>query len=391
MPQGGVAFSVHALGLAEEALMPVEFVGMIGPAPGRAEGGRVHVIGGGIDPEFLCRFAQAHEASGFDRALVGYWSTAADGLQVAAAAAACTDRLGFLIAHRPGFVAPTLAARAAATLDHFSGGRIALHIISGGDPKEQRRDGDFLLHDDRYRRTDEYLSVMRQTWSSDEPFDHQGTYYHFERAFSDVKPLQQPAIPIYFGGSSTAALEVTAKHADVYAMWGEPRAAVAAKIAEVRSAAERHGRRPKFSVSFRPILAATEEKAWERARRILSSVKRAGPDVEMGESRRPEATGSKRLLEFAAMADRHDERLWMPIAAATGARGNTSALVGTPEQVAEALLAYYDLGVTTLLIRGFDPLQDAIDFGEELIPTVRAEVARRDREARQSPPGRGDG
>lgn len=364
--------------------MPVEFVGMIGPAPGRADGGRVHVIGGGIDPDFLCRFAQAHEASGFDRALVGYWSTAADGLQVAAAAATCTDQLGFLIAHRPGFVAPTVAARAAATLDHFSGGRIALHIISGGDPKEQRRDGDFLLHDDRYRRTDEYLSVMRRMWTSHEPFDHEGPFYRFERAFSDVKPLQQPAIPIYFGGSSAAALDVAAKHADVYAMWGEPRSAVAAKIAEVRSAAEHHGRRPEISVSFRPILAATEEKAWERAERILSSVKQAGPDIEMGHSRRPEATGSKRLLEFAAKADRHDERLWMPIAAATGARGNTSALVGTPDQVAEALLAYYDLGVTTLLIRGFDPLQDAIEFGEELIPTVRAEVARRDRDQQTS-------
>ena len=83
------------------------------------------------------------------------------------------------------------------------------------------------------------------------------------------------------------------------------------------------------------------------------------------------------------MADVHDERLWMSIAAATGARGNTSALVGTPQQVAEALLAYYDLGVTTLLIRGFDPLQDAIEFGAELIPTVRAEVVRRDRDAQQ--------
>ena len=182
MPEGGVALSLNVRWFAEEALMPVEFVGMIGPAPGRADGGRVHVIGGGIDPDFLCRFAQAHEASGFDRALVGYWSTAADGLQVAAAAATCTDQLGFLIAHRPGFVAPTLAARAAATLDHFSGGRIALHIISGGDPKEQRRDGDFLLHDDRYRRTDEYLSLMRRMWRSPEPFDHERPFYRFERA-----------------------------------------------------------------------------------------------------------------------------------------------------------------------------------------------------------------
>ena len=73
-----------------------------------------------------------------------------------------------------------------------------------------------------------------------------------------------------------------------------------------------------------------------------------------------------------------DKRLWTAVAAATGAKGNTTALVGTPEQVAEALLDYYDLGVTTFLIRGFDPLEDAVDYGRELIPLVRDEVARRE-------------
>ena len=94
---------------------------------------------------------------------------------------------------------------------------------------------------------------------------------------------------------------------------------------------------------------------------------------------RPQAVGSQRLLEAAAQGEIHDKRLWTPIAAATGAGGNTTALVGTPEQVAEALLDYYDIGCTTLLIRGFEPLQDAIDYGRELIPLVRAEVARRER------------
>ena len=93
---------------------------------------------------------------------------------------------------------------------------------------------------------------------------------------------------------------------------------------------------------------------------------------------RPQSRGSQRLLEWAAQGDIHDERLWMPIAAATGAAGNTSALVGTPDQVAEALLAYYDLGVSTILIRGFDPLPDAVEYGRELIPAVRAEAAKRD-------------
>jgi len=92
----------------------------------------------------------------------------------------------------------------------------------------------------------------------------------------------------------------------------------------------------------------------------------------------PEAVGAQRLVDFARQAEVHDKRLWTPIAAAVGGAGNTTALVGTPEQVAESLIDYYDLGVTTLLIRGFDPLHDAIEYGRELIPLVRREVARRD-------------
>ncbi|MGH2587118.1 MAG: LLM class flavin-dependent oxidoreductase, partial [Dehalococcoidia bacterium] len=302
-----------------------------------------------------------------------------DGFSVASYAASVTERLGFLIAHRPGFVAPTLAARKAATLDHFTGGRIALHIITGGSDAEQQRDGDWLDHDARYRRTDEYLDVVRRVWTSDRPFDHEGEFYRFKNAFSEVKPLQQPYVPVYFGGASGPAVTVGAKHSDVYALWGEPIAAVKERIAEVRAAAP-FGRSPRFSVSVRPILGPTEEKAWERARATLARILevRGGP---ANGSARPQAVGSKRLLDFAAQGEIHDKRLWTPIAAATGASGNTTALVGTPEQVAESLLDYYDAGVTTLLIRGFDPVQDAIDYGRDLIPLVRAEVARRERQA----------
>ncbi len=166
-----------------------------------------------------------------------------------------------------------------------------------------------------------------------------------------------------------------AKHCDVYAFWGEPVAAVKERIAAVRTAARPYGRSPRFSVSVRPILGATEAEAWERARSILAQVQTRSPSTPMAQQ--PKAVGSQRLLAFAAQSDVHDKRLWMPIASATGAAGNTSALVGTPEQVCEALLDYYDAGASTLLIRGFNPLQDAVEYGRELIPLVRAQVARR--------------
>lgn len=372
--------------------MPVEFVGMIGTRPAsELDGPSVSIISGHVDPGYVARFARAHEEGGFDKVLIGYGSTGPDGFAVAGFVAGATERLGFLIAHRPGFVAPTLAARKAATLDQFTGGRVSLHFITGGSDAEQHRDGDWLDHDARYRRTDEYLTVLRHIWTESTPLDFEGEFYHIKGGFSDVKPLQQPHIPIYFGGASGPAVPVGAKHSDVYMLWGEPLAWVRERIAEVREAARPFGREPRFSVSVRPILGATEEKAWERAHAILARIREArgigalgnpaGLGAGIQPSARPQSVGSQRLLEAAAAGELHDKRLWTPIAAATGASGNTTALVGTPEQVAESLVDYYEAGVTTILIRGFNPFEDAIDYGRDLLPIVHSEVARRERNA----------
>ena len=363
--------------------MPVEFIGMIATQDQseiRRSAGPV------VDRGYVRRFARAHEDAGFDRVLIGYASSQPDGTQVAAYAAAHTERLSFLVAHRPGFVAPTLAARTFATLDQFTDGRIAVHIITGGNDAEQRRDGDYLAKDERYDRTDEYLDIVKQTWTSDAPFSYQGRYYQVEDSYAQVRSPQQPRIRLYFGGSSDAAYRVGGKHADVYALWGEPLAETAEQIAAVRAAAAAAGRAepPRISVSFRPILGPTEELAWERAHAILQTT-RSNLESFRGQWRwpvlggaEPQNRGSQRLLAAAAKGEVHDRALWTPLAAATGAAGNSTALVGTPETVAQALLDYVDIGVTTLLIRGYDPYDDAIDYGRYLLPLVREEVARRE-------------
>jgi len=220
--------------------------------------------------------------------------------------------------------------------------------------------------------------VVKKTWTSEQPFDHEGEFYRFRGAFATVKSPQQPHIPLYFGGSSDAALRVGAKQADVWATWGEPVAAVKEQIARVKAEAAKYGREPKISVSLRPIMAATEEKAWERAYQILARYQ----DTEgKSPAREAQNVGTQRLHQFAAQGDVLDKRLFMAIARQPGVGGSSTAPVGTPEQVAETLLDYYDAGATTLLIRGFDPLQDAIDYGRDLIPIVRQEVARRERAA----------
>jgi alkanesulfonate monooxygenase len=351
-----------------------EFIGMVQPRP-QSE---IHPADRSVvlDRGYLRDFALAHEQGGFDRVLVGYYSDAPDGMLVGGYIADRTERLGLLIAHRPGSVAPTLAARAFATLDQLSKGRVAIHVISGGDDADQRRDGDYLDKDARYARTDEYVEILKAIWTGDTPVSHQGAHYRFEAASPAVRSVQRPRIPIYFGGASEAAVRTAAKHADVFALWGETYAQVTEITARVREAAAAHGRSVRFSLSLRPILADTEDAAWARAERIRARIQQIGGQAWLGPNQgQPANEGSRRLLEAAAKGDRLDKRLWTGAAALTGARGNTTALVGTPDQVADALLDYWRLGITTFLIRGFDPLEDAIDYGARLIPRTRALIA----------------
>jgi alkanesulfonate monooxygenase len=241
-----------------------------------------------------------------------------------------------------------------------------------------RQDGNTLDDkDERYARTSEFLDIVRLEWTSEKPFNYSGKYYNVENGFSQVKPLQKGGIYTFVGGGSDAAIEVSGKHADTFALWGESYAQVRDVTARVRAAAAKHGRpAPRFSLSVRPILADSEENAWKKAETILEQA--TALQDQTGYRRPNHATdGAKRLLALADQGSRIDKRLWTEIAKLTGANSNTTALVGTPEQVAEVFADYYDLGVSHFLIRGFDPLPDAIDYGRELIPRTRELIAKR--------------
>ena len=216
---------------------------------------------------------------------------------------------------------------------------------------------------------------MHRIWTEPAPFDHEGEFYRTRGTYSEIRCRQQPHIPVYGGGGSDAAIDALAPHVDVYMLWGEPLKDTSLFMERVRREAARHGRRPTFSLSTRPILAGTDGKAWDRARAILDRVvaHRGGAPAPQRQN-----VGSKRLLAAAAEAEVHDTCLWTALAVATGAQGNSTALVGTPETVAKALFEYYKLGATSLLIRGYDPRPDAVQYGEELIPRVRALVAEYD-------------
>src|SRR5260221_7143330 len=349
--------------------MPVEMIGWIAP---RVSAGSICPSDPPFTASVVAETARIHEQAGFDRVLIGYFSDAPDGFLVGAHAASVTERLGFLLAHRPGFVAPPLAARKLATLDQLSNGRLAVHIISGGSDADQAKDGDWTDHEARYRRSAAYISLLRRSWTEPAPFDHEGEFYRTRGTYSEIRCRQVPHIPIYGGGGSDAAIRSLAPHVDVYMLWGEPLKDTAIFMDRVRREAALCGRNPTFSLSTRPILAATEGEAWDRARAILDRVliNRGGASAPQRQN-----VGSKRLLQAAAEAEVHDTCLGTSPAAATGASGNSTALAGTPQTVAKAMLEYYKLGATSLLIRGYDPRPDAVQYGEELIPRVRELVA----------------
>src|ERR1700760_1723815 len=235
--------------------MSIEFIGMIH----HRHGSEIHPPGPvAFDRGYVRDFAQAAEAAEFDRVLGGYFSDGPDGFLLASYAAAHTEKLGFLLAHRPGFVAPTLAARKFATLDQVTGGRAAIHVISGGDDVDQFRDGDTLAKEDRYARTDEYVSILKRIWTEPGPtVDHDGRFYRFAGASTAQRCVQQPRIPIYFGGASDAAIAVSAKHADVYALWGETHDQVREITSRLRTEAAKHGRTVRVSLSLRAMLGGT--------------------------------------------------------------------------------------------------------------------------------------
>jgi alkanesulfonate monooxygenase len=339
--------------------------------------------GGAPDAAYIRKYARYLEYGGFDYTLVAYYSAGYDPFTVSATIAAHTERIKPIVALRPNTMYPTVAAQSLATLDHLSGGRAVVHIISGGSDQEQARQGDYIGKDDRYARSEEYVQIMRRAWTQTAPWDHDGRFYKFENFVAGYRPVQG-TIPVSIGGSSAEAYRVGGALGDIFGLWGEPLADTRVQMDRVAEQARRAGRTdvPRTWVTFRPIIAETDELAWEKAYRtvgIVEQTHRAGGFVpRLAGAGGPQNVGSQRVLEIAERGDVHDRALWMRTAAVTGAMGASTALVGSYETVAAAILDYVDLGADLISIRGYDNLNDAIDYGRYLIPLVRQELAHRE-------------
>jgi len=360
--------------------MTVEFISLINVW----ESSEVHPRPGGApDAAYIRKYARYLEDGGFDYTLVAYYSAGYDPFTVSATIAACTDRIKPIVALRPNTMHPTVAAQSLATLDHLSGGRAVVHIISGGSDAEQARQGDYVTKDERYARSEEYVTIMRRAWTETSPWDHHGPFYKFENFVAGYRPVNG-TIPVSIGGSSSEAYRVGGALGDIFGLWGEPLAETREQMDRVAEQARRAGREdvPRTWVTFRPIVAATDDLAWEKAHQTLAAVEqthRGGGFLKasLGPGA-PQNVGSQRLLEIAGRGEVHDRALWMLPAQVTGAMGASTALVGSYETVAASILDYVDLGADLVSIRGYDNLNDAIDYGRFVLPLVRQELAHRE-------------
>jgi alkanesulfonate monooxygenase len=334
----------------------------------------------GIDLKFFREYVQALEDGGYDYTLLPYGSGSADSFVTASAVGQLTERIKPIVALRPNTTFPTVGAQKLATLDQLTEGRAVVHIISGGNDTEQARQGDYLPKEKRYARTSEYIDILRRSWTEPAPFSHEGEFYKFDNFGPGFAPYESP-IPISIGGQSDEAFAVGGAKADIFSFWGEPLADLRSEIDRVNGIARAAGRTtlPRIWVTFRPIVARTDALAWEKAHeyvgRIAANFAKFRPLIGTGS---PQNEGSKRALAFADRSELYDRALWTKTAAVTNAAGASTALVGSPETVAAAILDYIDQGASLVSIRGYDTLADAVDYGRHILPLVRQELAHRE-------------
>ena len=319
--------------------------------------------------DYYSQVARAVDSLGYEGVLLPTGRGCEDAWVTAAGLAAVTRRLKFLVAVRPGLVPPTVAYRMASTFDRQSQGRILINVVTGGDIEDLQGDGLFLSHDERYAQTAEFLSIWRRL-ALGETVDHSGKFYRVEKARDLFGPFQQH-IPLYFGGSSPAAMHVAAKHIDFYLTWGEPPQQVAEKIAKARELAAIAGRELRFGIRLHVIVRDTNEEARRDAEKLIQYVTPEIAAQGQNALAKYDSDGQRRMLELQrggrdGLWLRPD--LWAGVGLVRGGAG--TAMVGDGKTVASLMQEYAALGIDTFILSGYPHLEESYHFAEHVFPLL---------------------
>lgn len=331
-----------------------------------------------VSAEYATQIAVAADTLGYDGVLLPTGRSCEDPWVVAASLINATRNLKFLVAVRPGLVAPSVAARMAASFDRLSKGRLRVNLVTGGDQSELEGDGLFLDHDERYEASAEFIRIWREIIAHSHDgaaFDHDGKHLSVKGAKLLYPSVQRPYPPVWFGGSSDAAQDLAAEQVDTYLTWGEPPAGVAEKIAAVRAKARKHGRELTFGIRLHVIVRETEEAAWAAADALISRVDDATIALAQAKFARMDSVGQRRMAALhgkGASRTRADleisPNLWAGVGLVRGGAG--TALVGDPQQVAARMQEYADLGIDTFILSGYPHLEEAYRFAELVFPLL---------------------
>lgn len=319
---------------------------------------------------YMRQIATTAEDLGYDGLLIPTGASCLDPWVVASSLVPVTEKIKLLVALRTSISGPTVNARQAASLDQALGGRLLLNVVPGGDAAELAAEGVYLAHDERYEVADEFLTVWKQLLQG-ETVDFEGKHNKIKGARNYFPPVQKPYPPVYFGGSSEAAHELAAKHVDSYLTWGEPPAAVAEKIADVRKKAAKHGRTVRFGVRLHVIVRETREEAWAAADRLIAQLDDETIAKAQENFAKMDSVGQKRISALhGGQRDKLEisPDLWAGVGLVRGGAG--TALVGDPQTIVKRLQEYQDLGVDTFVLSGYPHLEEAVRFAELVFPLL---------------------
>jgi alkanesulfonate monooxygenase len=267
---------------------------------------------------------------------------------------------------RPGFIAPTVAAKMSNTLDQLSRGRVLINVVTGGFPHELAADGDFMEHDERYARTQEFMQVVRKAWTEPRSWSHEGKYYTVEKGNVFPKPYQKPCPPWYFGGASDAAKQVGAEETDVYLLWGETIPMVRERISDMRARAAKVGRTLRFGIRLLVVVRETDEEARAAAEAMVAEVPERFEEMMQKHMSGADSEGEKRQRMLREQGDWVGPNLWTGIGRAR--LGVGLALVGSGESVAARIREYVHEGIDTFIFSGYPHLEESQRFGKYVMP-----------------------
>ncbi|MDD2055793.1 dimethyl sulfone monooxygenase SfnG [Pseudomonas putida] len=321
------------------------------------------------DIDYNRKLAQIAERSGFEYALSQIRFTAGYGadnqhesVTISHALLAATETLKVIAAILPGPWTPALAAKQLATIDQFTQGRVAVNIVSGWFKGEFRAIGEpWLDHDERYRRSEEFIRALKGIWTQDN-FSFQGDFYRFHNYSLKPKPLQRPHPEIFQGGSSRAARDMASRVSDWYFTNGNSVEGIKAQVDDIRTKAAANGHSVKVGVNAFIIARETEAEARAVLDEIIAkadpqAIQGFGSEAKNAGASSPEGEGNWAQSSFEDLVQYND--------------GFKTNLIGTPQQIAERIVALKAVGVD-LILSGFLHFQEEVEyFGKQVLPLVR--------------------